>query len=113
MLPVVGLTDHVTPAPEGRFSTENCSVREGATLAVAGVTLVGAGGGGEARRVRLAAPRTACVEAFLAVTVKVCCEATLPGARYKPACVMLPLAGLTAQLTLVPEGTFCAENCWV
>jgi hypothetical protein len=26
---------------------------------------------------------------------------------------MLPVAGLTAQATVVPEGKFSTENCWV
>jgi hypothetical protein len=68
MLPVVGLTDQLTLTPDGRFRTENCFVPEGATDAVAGLTLVG-GGGGDACRVRLALPRTASVEEFAAVTV--------------------------------------------
>jgi hypothetical protein len=65
MLPVTGLTDQVTLTPEGRFRTENCCVPEGATVAVAGVTL----GAGDAWRVKLAVPRT--VEEFFAVTVTV------------------------------------------
>jgi hypothetical protein len=66
MLPVVGLTDQMTLTPDGRFSTENCFVPEGPTVAVAGLTLVG---GGDAFRVKLAVPRTASVEEFAAVTV--------------------------------------------
>ena len=55
MLPVAGLTDQVMVSPEGRFRTENCLVPEGATVAVAGLTL----GVGDASRVRLAVPSTA------------------------------------------------------
>jgi hypothetical protein len=66
MLPLLGLIDQLTLTPDGRFSTENCFVPEGATDAVAGLTL---GGVGEAVRVMLAVPRTASVEEFLAVTV--------------------------------------------
>jgi hypothetical protein len=109
MLPVVGLTDQVTLAPEGRFRTENCCVPEGATLAVAGLTLVG----GEACRVKLAVPRTASVEEFVAVTVIVVWAATLLGAVYKPLGEMLPVTGPTDQVTLAPEGRFWTENCCV
>ena len=63
MLPVAELSDQVTLSPEGRFTTENCLVAEGATVAVAGLTL----GGGDACAVRLAVPRT--VEPLFAVTV--------------------------------------------
>jgi hypothetical protein len=65
MLPVAGLMDQVTVSPVGRFRTENCLVPEGATVAVAGLTL----GAGEACRVTLAVPRT--VEELFAVTVTV------------------------------------------
>jgi hypothetical protein len=77
MPPVAGLTVQATLVPEGKFSTENCWVFPGATVAVAGVTLVG---GGEACRVRLADPRTDCVDEFVAVTVMVVCAATVLGA---------------------------------
>ena len=63
MVPVAGLTDQVTVSPEGRFRTENCLVPDGATVAVAGLTL----GVGDACKVTLAVPRT--VEPFFAVTV--------------------------------------------
>jgi hypothetical protein len=66
MLPFRGLTDQVAVTPEGRFRTENCCVAAGAMVAVAGLTL---DGGGEARRVKLAVPRTEFVEEFVAVTV--------------------------------------------
>ena len=74
MYPTAGLTDQTTLAPEGRFRTENCWVAEGATAAVAGLTL------GEACSVTLAAARTDCVAEFVAVIVKICCAATLLGA---------------------------------
>ena len=63
MLPKEALSDHVMLSPEGRFRTENCLDPEGATVAVAGLTL----GVGEASRVTLEVPRT--VEPFFAVTV--------------------------------------------
>ena len=110
MLPVVPLTDQVTVAPEGRLRTENCLVPAGATVPVAGLTLVGAG---EAVTVKVAVPRTAWVEESLAVTVTVVWEATVPGTVYKPLCAMLPVAGLIDQVTLVPEGKFRTENCLV
>jgi hypothetical protein len=53
---------------------ENCWVPEGATVAVAGLTL------GEACRVKLAVPRLDCVAEFVAVIERVCCVATLLGA---------------------------------
>jgi hypothetical protein len=65
MLPLAGLIDQVTESPEGRFSTENCLVPEGARVAVDGLTL----GVGEACSVMLAVPRT--VEELFAVTVTV------------------------------------------
>ena len=65
MLPVVGLIDQVTLSPEGRFSTENCLVPEGARVAVEGLTLAV----GEGCSVTLAVPRT--VEELFAVTVTV------------------------------------------
>jgi hypothetical protein len=76
MLPSAGLTDQLTLAPEGRLRTANCLVPEGATVAVAGLTLAA----GEACRVTLAVPRTALVELFLAVMVTVVCDATSLGA---------------------------------
>jgi hypothetical protein len=74
MLPVAGLIDQVVVSPEGRFTTENCLVPEGASAAVAGLTL----GVGEADKVMLAVPRT--VDELFAVTVTVVCNATLLGA---------------------------------
>jgi hypothetical protein len=76
MVPRGGLSIHVTLAPDGRFTTENCSVPDGATVAVAGLTLVG----GEAVSAKLAVPRTACVVEFFAVMVTVSSEATVLGA---------------------------------
>ena len=76
MLPVAGLIDQVTLSPEGRFTTENCLVPAGATVAVAGLTL----GVGEACRVKLPVPRTVLVEEFAAVTVMVVRSGTLLGA---------------------------------
>ena len=64
MLPA-GLADQVAVTPEGRLRTENCWVPEGATVAVAGLTL----GVGEACKVKLAVARTAWVEEFFAVIV--------------------------------------------
>ncbi len=55
-------------------------VPDGATVTVAGVTLVGAGGAGEAVKVTLAVPKTALVEEFFAVTVTVVWVATVLGA---------------------------------
>jgi len=49
--------------------TENCLVPAGATVADVGLTLVG---GGVAVKVKLAVPRTACVDEFFAVTVIAC-----------------------------------------
>ena len=103
MLPVAGVIAQVTLVPEGRFSTENCLVAECAMAAVDGLTLVGRG---DACRVTLAVPRTASVEEFFAVTVTLVCDATALGAVYKPPAEMLPVAGLTAQVTLAPEGRF-------
>ena len=51
-----GLSDHATVVPEGKFCTVNCRVPAGATVAVAGLTLVG--GGGVAVRVKVAVPKT-------------------------------------------------------
>jgi hypothetical protein len=70
MVPVAGLMDHVVVSPEGRFTTANCLVPEGATVAAVGLTL----GVGEADKVMLAVPRT--VEELFAVTVTVVCDAT-------------------------------------
>jgi hypothetical protein len=78
-------------------------VPEGAMAAVDGLTLVGRG---DACRVTLAVPRTASVEEFFAVTVTLVCDATLLGAVYKPLAEMLPVAGLTAQATIVANGRF-------
>jgi hypothetical protein len=74
MLPVAGLMDHVVVSPEGRFTTENCLVPAGATVAVVGLRL----GVGDADKVILAVPRT--VDELFAVTVTVVCDATLLGA---------------------------------
>ena len=65
ILPEAGLTDQVTVTPEGGLRTENCRVPEGATVAVAGLTL----DAGDACRVKLAVPRAEFVEEFFAVTV--------------------------------------------
>lgn len=65
MVPVAGLIDQVTVSPEGKFTTENCLVPEGATVAVAGLTL----GVGDASTVMLAVPST--VEPLFAVRVTV------------------------------------------
>ena len=63
MLPTAELRDQVTLSPDGRFRTENCFVPEGATVAVAGLTLDGV----EACSVTLAVPRM--VEPLFAVMV--------------------------------------------
>ena len=110
MLPVTGLIDQVAVTPEGRLRTENCCVVAGATVIVAGLTL----GVGEACRVKLAVPRTACEEEFVAVTVIVVCVATLLGALYKPSVLsMLPVTGLIDQVAVTPEGRLRTENCCV
>ena len=72
-----GLIDHFAVVPEGKFCTLNCCVPEGATETVDGVTL---GAGGVAVRVTVAVPRTACVEEFVALMVRICCAATGLGA---------------------------------
>jgi hypothetical protein len=54
MLPTGGLMYQAGVTPEGRFTTENCMVPNGARVAVAGLTL----GVGDAFRVRLAVPST-------------------------------------------------------
>src|SRR5580704_12321513 len=108
MLPEeVELTDQTTPTPEGRFRMENCLVPEGATVDVAGLTLV------EASKVKLAVPRTASVEEFVAVTVRLCAAETLLGAVNTPLAEMLPTAEFSDHVTLVPVGKFTTENCWV
>jgi len=70
-------------------------------------------GAGDAWRVKLAVPRTEFVEEFVAVTVIAVCVATVPGAVYKPAELMLPFRGLTDQVTVTPEGRLRTENCCV
>jgi hypothetical protein len=75
----------------------------GPTTSIGNVIVVDAGG--DACRVKLAVPRTASVEEFVAVTVTLVCVATLLGAEYMPLDEMLPVE-LTAQATLVPEGRF-------
>jgi len=102
MLPVAWLIDQVMVSPEGRFRTENCFVPEGATVAVAGLTL----GVGEACTVRLAVPMTASVDEFIAVIVRVCWDWTFIGAVYRPLVEMLPEGGLTDQVMLTPKGRF-------
>jgi hypothetical protein len=109
MLPTAGFSDQVTLVPEGRFTTENCWVPEGATVVVAGLTLVA----GEACRFKEALPKLTWVEALEAVTVIVSAVGTLFGAVYKPLVEMLPTGGLSDQATLVSKGTFVTENCWV
>ena len=108
---MAGLIDHFAVVPEGKFCTVNCLVPEGATVMVDGVTLVG--GAGVAVRVKLAVPRTACVEEFVAVTVIAVCVATVVGAVYRPLAAIPPVAGLTDHATVTPEGRFCTENCCV
>ncbi len=73
---------------------------EGATVAVAGLTL------GEASKVKLAVPSTASVEEFVAVTVMVVCTATLLGAVNRPLAEILPTGGLTDQVMVAPEGRY-------
>ena len=107
MLPVAGLIDQATVSPEGRFTTENCLVSDGATVAVAGLTLVA----GEACRFKAALPKVIRVEVLMAVTVIISAAGTLFGAVYKPLAEMLPTWGLSDQEMAVPKGTSIAENC--
>ena len=62
--------------PEGKFRTENCVVPAGARVAFDGLTRVGR----EVVSLKLAVPRTACVDEFVAVMVRISLEATLFGA---------------------------------
>jgi hypothetical protein len=80
MVPAAGVSDHVTLSPDGRFRTENCSVPAGATVAVAGLTLVGG-----AVRLTVAVPRVVYVTGFVAIgvttkIVTVCWDETTLGA---------------------------------
>ena len=43
----------------------------------------------------------------------VVCVATVLGAVYKPLEAMPPVAGVTDQAAVTPEGRFCTENCFV
>lgn len=72
MVPVAGLIDQVVESPDGKLTTENCLVPEGASVAVDGLTL------GDAVKVMLAVPRT--VDPLFALTVMLVCEATALGA---------------------------------
>jgi hypothetical protein len=121
IVPADGVTVHVTAVPVGKFSTENCWVPAGATVAVAGLTLVAglklAGDGTEAFSVKVALPRKAypTVLAAIRLTAKivtVCWEGTLLGAVKTPAGEMVP-TGETPHSTLVPEGKFSTANCLV
>lgn len=62
---MAGLIDQVTVSPEGKLTTENCLVPEGAIVAVDGLTL----DAGDASKVTTAVPRA--VDPLLAVTVTV------------------------------------------
>jgi hypothetical protein len=80
MVPAVGVSAHLTPVPEGRFRTENCLVPAGATVAVAGLTLVGS-----TVKVTVAVPRVLYVTGFVAIgvtarIVTVCWDETMLGA---------------------------------
>ncbi len=115
MLPVAELSDQATVVPDGKFTTENWSVPDGATVAVAGLTLVGGGGGAEGAvgtKVTMAVPRTAFVTEFLAVTVRDVVTGTVLGAVYSPR-LMVPVLGLMTQPAVTPEGKFRTENCCV
>jgi len=80
MVPTAGVSAHRTLAPEGRFTTENCLVPAGATVAVAGLTLAGSG-----VKVTVAVPRVVYVTGFVAIgvttkIVTVCWDETVLGA---------------------------------
>jgi len=98
-------SDPLTFVPGGITNEAVDVVPPGAVTSIGNVIVVEAAAG-EAVNAKLAVPRIACVEELVAVTVIVVCAATVLGAVYKPAAVMLPVAGLTAQATLVPEGKF-------
>jgi len=69
------------------------------------------GGGGEAKSVKPALPRTAWVEEFSAITVTSSWDGTVLGAVNTPAVVMVPVAGLSDQATAAPAGKLRTENC--
>jgi hypothetical protein len=78
MLPVAGPTAQATLAPEGKFVTENCWVPEGATAAVAGLTLVvGAVG---ATKLIVADPVAVSSFALVAVIATLCAVPIIAGA---------------------------------
>jgi hypothetical protein len=106
-LTLPAVTDHAAVTPEGKFSTENCLVAAGATVAVAGLTLIA----GDAVSVSVAVPRTASVEEFFTVRVTFCCVATVAGAVNRPLALTLP--PVTDHAAVTPEGRFSTENCWV
>ena len=103
MLPVAGLTDQATDVPETRFTTENCAVPAGATVAVVGLRLVG---GGEVSEdlARLIVDVEILVESatLVAEILTAVAAGISAGAVYKPLTIV-PTLGLSDQVTAVLE----------
>jgi hypothetical protein len=74
MLPVAGLADQVALTLEGRLRTENCWIPEGATLTVAGLTLVGVPTTGGGVEVEMAGPSKMVALAALAGLARLVAE---------------------------------------
>jgi hypothetical protein len=111
MLPVAGLTVQATLVPEGKFPTENCRVFSGDMVAIAGLTLVGAGAA-EASRLIAAVALLVVSAALVAVIVMLCARLAVAGAVYKPLTTR-PILGLSDQVTAVSEVPLTEAVNWV
>jgi hypothetical protein len=109
MLPVAGLTAQATLVPEGKFSTENCSVFAGATVTVAGVTVVAEV---DASRLIVAVALLVVSAALVAVIVMLCATLIVVGAVYKPF-TTLPVLELSDQVTATLEVPLTVAVNWV
>ncbi len=110
MLPTLGLMDQVTlPADAGIMTeelTENCWLCAGTSVTEPGVI------DRPGIRVTVADPDLVGSAALVAVTVTVCCALMEEGAVYKPPVEMLPVPGVTDQVTAwLLEPVTVAVNC--
>jgi hypothetical protein len=112
MLPTAGAIDHDTAwFVELSTVAVNCCVSPACSVTAEGVAWTATAG----IRATVAATLFVVSAMLVAVTVTVCCAATVAGAVYRPLGVIVPApAGLIDQETAVfDEYATVTENCWV
>lgn len=109
IVPTAGLKLHVTApllAPE--TDAENCCVCDAVRVVLVGVSDTVAGMSFIAALADLVVSA-----ALVAVTIIVCAEPITAGAVYKPLALIVPIAGLRLQVTLVlTVPVRVGVNCW-